>query len=182
MLVTLAGMERFDPLDDSAASLAEALSESGDDEERIRRIHYVIDEAYPPDPAVGQLQEPEEARLAVWSIVQNLDAVTFDRYWVTIAHAARLESLYALDVSATRWVWADSAELIVDQADYLSTEPADRTGAGPGSSFLSDEYTDALRDAWSQRRGADVQALVAADRAARHAPSDWRRSGRSASA
>jgi hypothetical protein len=182
MLVTLADMERFDPLDDSAASLAEALSESGDDEERIRRIHYLIDEAYPPDPAMGQLQEPEDARLAVWSIVPHLDAVTFDRYWTAIAHAARLESAFALDVSATRWVWADADELIVDQADYLTTEPADRTGAGPGSSFMSDEYTDALREAWSQRRGADVQALVAAERAARHARSDWRRSGRSASA
>src|SRR5262245_58637851 len=148
MLVTLAGMERFDALDDSAASLAEALSESGDDEERIRRIHYLIDEAYPPDPAMGQLQEPEDARLAVWSIVPHLDAVTFDRYWAAIAHAARLESAFALDVSGTRWVSADADELLVDQADYLTTEPADRSGAGPGSTVLSHEYTDALRGAW----------------------------------
>jgi hypothetical protein len=174
-------MVRPEPVDDSAASLAEALSESADDEERIRRIHYLVDEAYPPDPAIAQHQEPEDARLAVWSIVPNLDAVTFDHYWAAIAHAAALESRFALDLSATRWVWSDASELIVDQADYLSAEPADRAGAGPGTAFLAEEYTDALREAWSQRRGAEVQALVAADRAARHPVVRWR-SGRSASA
>jgi hypothetical protein len=155
-------------LDEGAASLAEALSESVDDEERVRRIHFLVDEAYPPDPAVAQRQEPEEARLAVWSIVPHLDPVTFDRYWSALAHAASLESAFALDPSSTRWVWADAAELIVDESDFLDAEPADREGVGPGSVFRSEEYTDALREAWSQRRGAEVQALVAAERAARH--------------
>lgn len=168
-------------LDDAAASLAEALSESADDEERIRRIHYLVDEAYPPDPAVPQRQEPEEARLAVWSIVPHLDPVSFDQYWSALAHAASLESAFALDVSATRWVWADASELIVDESDFLDAEPADRSGVGPGSVFLSEEYTDALREAWSQRRGAEVQALVAAERAARH-PVVRQSPGRSASA
>jgi hypothetical protein len=167
-LATLADMARPDPVDDSATSLAEALSESADDDERIRRIHYLIDEAYPPDPALAQLEEPEEARLAVWSIVPNLEAVAFDHYWSAIAHAAGLESAFALDLSSTRWVWSDASELIVDQADFLSAEPADRSDAGPGSTFLAEEYTDALREAWSQRRGAEVRALVAAERAARH--------------
>jgi hypothetical protein len=174
-------MNRFDPLDDSAASLAEALSLSADDEERSERIHYLIDEAFPPDPALRQLQEPDEARMAVWSMVPHVDVETFDLLWGAIQHAAALESAFALDVSATRWVSADAAELIVDQNDFLSAEPADRAGAGPGSAFLAEEYTDALREAWSGRRGADVRALVAANRAAMHPAARWR-SGRSASA
>jgi hypothetical protein len=165
--------------DDRAASLAEALSESADDDERVRRIHYLVDEAYPPDPAVPQLQEPQEARLAVWSIVPHLDPETFDHYWSTIAYAASLESAFALDPSSTRWVWADASELIVDEADFLDAEPADRSGAGPGSVFRAEEYTDALREAWSQRRGAEVDALVAADRAVRHPVARWQ-AGRSA--
>jgi hypothetical protein len=160
--------------DDGAASLAEALSESADDDERIRRIHYLIDEAYPPDPAVPQLQEAAEARLAVWSIVPHLDPVTFDRYWAAIAHAASLESAFALDPSATRWVWSDASDLIVDQADFLDSEPPDSGEAGPGSVFRSQEYTDALREAWSQRRGAEVQALVAAHRGVRQPATRWR--------
>lgn len=166
------------PFDDAATSLAEALSESADDDERVRRIHYLIDEAYPPDPSLAQLQEPDEARLAVWSIVPHLDPATFDRYWSAIVHAAALESAFALDLSATRWVWAAASDLIVDQADYLAAEPADHAGAGPGTVFLAEAYTDALREAWSRRRGAEVQALVGANREVRHPFS----AGRSASA
>jgi hypothetical protein len=174
-------MDRHDPpldessaLDDSAASLAEALSVSRDDEERVHRIHYLIDEAFPPDPAVRKLQEPDEARLAVWAMVPHLGEVTFGRRWAAIAQAAELESDFALDLSSTRWVWADAAELIVDQADFISTEPADRSGAGPGSAFRSEDYTDALRQAWSERRSAEVRALVAADRGAMHPAARWR--------
>ena len=147
-------------LDDSAASRAEALSVSRDDDERVHRIHYLIDEAFPPDPAVRKLQEPDEARLAVWAMVPHIDAITFGRRWTAIARAA---------------------ELIVDQADFISTEPADRADTGPGSAFRSDEYSDALREAWSERRSAEVRALVAADRGAVHPTARWR-SGRSASA
>jgi hypothetical protein len=174
-------MDRHDPpldessaLDDSAVSLAEALSVSRDDEERVHRIHYLIDEAFPPDPAVRKLQEPDEARLAVWAMVPHLEEVAFGRRWAAIAQAAELESAFALDLSSTRWVWADAAELIVDQADFISTEPADRSGAGPGSAFRSEDYTDALRQAWSERRSAEVRALVAADRGAMHPAARWR--------
>ena len=158
----------MDRVDDGAASLAEALNESADDDQRIRRIHYLVDEAYPPDPALPQLQEPEEARIAVWALVPHLDAETFDHYWSAIAHAASRESAFARDVSATQWVWADAADLIVDEADFIDAEPADRSGTGPGVVFRSADYTEALREAWSQRRGTEVRALVAADRAARH--------------
>jgi hypothetical protein len=181
MLTTLRNMDRPEQpidespvLDDSAASLAEALSISEDDEERIHRIHYLIDEAFPPDPAVRKLQEPDEARLAVWAMVPHVDQVSFGRRWTAIARAAELESAFALDLSSTRWVWADASELIVDQADFISTEPADRSDAGPGSAFRSEDYTDALREAWSQRRSAEVRALVAADRGAMHPAARWR--------
>jgi len=174
-------LDESSALDDSAASLAEALSVSRDDEERVHRIHYLIDEAFPPDPAVRKLQEPDEARLAVWAMVPHIDAITFGRRWTAIARAAELESAYALDLSSTRWVWADAAELIVDQADFISTEPADRSDVGPGSAFRSDDYSDALREAWSERRSAEVRALVAADRGAMHPAARWR-ANRSASA
>ena len=121
-------MDRHEPpfdetsaLDDSAASLAEALSVSQDDEERVHRIHYLIDEAFPPDPAVRKLQEPDEARLAVWAMVPHLDAITFGRRWTAIARAAELESAYALDLSSTRYHQVLNA--LLDDPEALAADP-----------------------------------------------------------
>jgi hypothetical protein len=108
--------------DDAVTSLAEALSVFHDDEERATRIHYLIDEAFPPDPNGRRLQQPDEAKRGVRALVPHLPAAEFERRWERVEHAARWQ-------------------------------------AAP-------EYTDALREAWSDRRCEEVRALAAADRAA----------------
>lgn len=117
--------------DDAASSLAEALTVFHDDEERATRIGYLVDEAFPPDPLMRRLQEPEEARLGVRALVPHLDDAEFARRWEGIEHAARWQS--------------------------------------------APEYSDALREAWSDRRCEEVRALAAADRAATD-PADRRAS------
>lgn len=108
--------------EDAAASLAEALSVFHDDEERATRIHYLVDEAFPPEPTGRQLQEPGEAKRGVRALVPHLSSREFELRWESIEHAARWQS--------------------------------------------APEYTDALREAWSDRRCEEVRALAAADRAA----------------
>jgi hypothetical protein len=109
-------------LDDAAISLAEALTTFHDDEERATRIHYLVDEAFPPDPTGRRVQEPDEAKRGVRTLVPHVADVEFESRWAAIVLAARWQS--------------------------------------------APEYTDALRDAWSDERNEAVRALAAADRAA----------------
>ena len=108
--------------DDAAASLAEALSVFHDDEERAARIHYLVDEAFPPEPHGRRLQSPDEAKRGVRALVPHLDAAEFERRWAGIVEAARWQ-----------------------------TAP---------------DFSDAMREAWRDRRHEDVRALAAADRTA----------------
>jgi hypothetical protein len=108
--------------EDAAASLAAALTVFHDDEERATRIHYLVDEAFPPDPSVRRVQEPADAKRGVRALVPHLPEAEFESRWDGVVHAARWQ-------------------------------------AAP-------EYTDALREAWSDQRNEAVRALAAADRAA----------------
>ena len=92
--------------DDAATSLAEALTVFHDDEERATRIDYLIDEAFPPDPSVRQLQEPDEAKRGVRALVPHLPTVEFDSRWEGIIHAARWQAAPEY-TDALRDAWAD---------------------------------------------------------------------------
>jgi hypothetical protein len=78
--------------EDAATSLAEALTVFHDDEERATRIHYLVDEAFPPDPSGRRVQDPDEAKRAVRALVPHVADAEFESRWAAIVHAARWQS------------------------------------------------------------------------------------------
>jgi hypothetical protein len=92
--------------DDAASSLAEALTVFHDDEERATRIHYLVDEAFPPDPTVRRVQEPDEAKRGVRALVPHVSDVEFESRWAAIVYAAQWQSAPEY-TDALREAWAD---------------------------------------------------------------------------